>query len=61
MLEMKSECLACGGKLDNTSEAMICSYECSYCVPCATKQNKICKNCNGELKPRPKRAAVQQS
>lgn len=56
MLEMKSECLECGSKLNNLSQAMICSHECTYCIPCSAKQNQICKNCGGDLQRRPKRA-----
>ena len=52
---MKKECLECECEITDLSEAMICSYECTYCVSCFLKQNQICKNCNGELALRPKR------
>ena len=55
MLEMKDECLECHSELSHSSEAHVCSYECTYCVSCFLKQNQICKNCNGELVLRPKR------
>ena len=55
MLEMKSECEICNKVLSNSSDAMICSFECTYCIDCAKNLNKICKNCDGELTIRPKR------
>ncbi|MCY3973448.1 MAG: DUF1272 domain-containing protein [Candidatus Dadabacteria bacterium] len=55
MLEMKNECLQCNIKLEPASDAMICSYECTYCLQCASENNGICKNCGGDLQLRPKR------
>lgn len=55
MLEMKTECLVCECEIYLNSNAMICSYECTYCLKCAKELNHICKNCNGELVARPKR------
>ena len=47
MLEMKDECLECHSELSHSSEAHVCSYECTYCDSCATDRNFICKNCGG--------------
>ena len=58
MLEMKSECEICNKVLPNSSDAMICSFGCTYCINCAKNLNKICKNCNGELKA--EMEAIQQ-
>jgi hypothetical protein len=55
MLEMKNECLECHSELSDNSEAHVCSYECTYCDPCATARKFICKNCGGNLQKRPKR------
>ena len=55
MLEMKLTCGICEKELKNNSEAMICSFECTYCLDCGTNSNHICKNCGGELVKRPKR------
>ncbi|MCY4030690.1 MAG: DUF1272 domain-containing protein [Hyphomicrobiales bacterium] len=52
---MKNECLQCNIKLEPTSDAMICSYECTFCMQCANENNGICKNCGGDLQLRPKR------
>ncbi|PTL98509.1 MAG: DUF1272 domain-containing protein, partial [Candidatus Arcticimaribacter sp.] len=39
-------------------EAMICSYECTYCKECVeTVLNKICPNCAGDFEPRPTRVS----
>ena len=56
MLEMKNECLKCLTPLSLTSEAMICSYECTYCLTCAEENNAVCQNCNGDLQKRPNRS-----
>ena len=55
MLEMEKDCLACAKKLENLSDAYICSYECTYCPTCAKNHSFVCKNCGGDLQPRPKR------
>ena len=35
MLEIRPCCENCGKNLPNdTNEAMICSYECTFCAPC---------------------------
>jgi hypothetical protein len=54
-LEMRAECLDCLTKLSTSSDAHICSYECTYCSECAEKRDFICKNCGGDLQKRPKR------
>ncbi|MBF2753671.1 MAG: DUF1272 domain-containing protein [Gammaproteobacteria bacterium AqS3] len=58
MLKMKTECLNCGTGLGHQDDAHICSYECTYCPGCAARLKYICKNCSGDLQPRPKRAAA---
>jgi len=57
MLEMKKECLDCSSELNDKSDAYICSYECTYCEPCAGKVEFVCKNCGGDLQKRPQRDA----
>ena len=56
MLEMKKERLKCFTPVGLASEAMICSYECTYCVKCAEENNSVCQNCNGDLQKRPNRS-----
>lgn len=54
-LTMKTTCERCRTHLRPDSPAAICSYECTYCEPCAQAVYHVCKNCAGELQPRPKR------
>jgi hypothetical protein len=54
-LEMKSTCERCGAPLAPSSEAAICSYECTFCAACAEAMDRVCPNCRGELVPRPRR------
>ena len=54
-LEMKAECQGCNVPIGWHDEVLICSYECSWCRPCAEGDGMICRNCGGELVPRPRR------
>lgn len=54
-LEYKSSCEKCAVPLNMQSEVCICSYECTFCEPCATEMEFNCPNCKGELVKRPKR------
>ncbi len=53
--EMRDRCERCGGVLPPDGEALICSYECTFCRPCGESMANVCPNCGGELIPRPKR------
>jgi uncharacterized protein len=57
MLEMRDKCERCAAPLPmDGSDAMICSYECTFCAPCvAGPLEGRCPNCKGELQVRPKR------
>jgi len=56
MLEMRGSCERCGTSLPADGAARICSYECTFCVPCAHEElGDSCPNCGGELVPRPRR------
>jgi uncharacterized protein len=57
MLELRPSCELCGVALDLSGDlARICTYECTFCEPCATwKLYGICPNCDGELVVRPRR------
>ncbi|MCX4982616.1 DUF1272 domain-containing protein [Streptomyces sp. NBC_00250] len=55
-LEMREQCERCEvAVLVVDGPARICSYECSFCVPCADAMSDVCPNCGGELVPRPRR------
>lgn len=55
MLQMRPDCEACGRDLPPDAEALICSFECTWCIECGA--GKPCPNCGGVLQPRPTRAA----
>jgi hypothetical protein len=55
---MRSVCERCdaGLPLDST-DAFICSYECTFCRDCVEGHLAgVCPNCGGTLLPRPPRA-----
>jgi len=56
-LEMRDKCEKCEIGLPMDGAACICSYECTFCIPCTTAMSHICPNCGGELVARPKRKA----
>lgn len=59
MLELRPNCECCGRDLPGDSQnALICSFECTFCTDCNEQQLKgQCPNCGGELLKRPPRAA----
>ena len=59
MLELRPGCECCDNDLPPESkEAMICTFECTFCRNCAEGQLKLrCPNCGGNLVERPIRPA----
>jgi hypothetical protein len=59
MLELRPNCECCDKDLPPAStEARICSFECTFCANCAEQVLAgICPNCGGELLARPRRPA----
>lgn len=57
MLELKPICENCAKLLPNDSnEAMICTYECTFCKDCvADILFNVCPNCGGGFEKRPSR------
>jgi uncharacterized protein len=55
MLEMRSVCEHCNKALPaDSSEAMICGYECTFCRTCVeTTLDHKCPNCGGTFEKRP--------
>lgn len=55
MLEIRPICENCGKALPNDStEAMICSFECTFCKECVnTILFNVCPNCGGNFEVRP--------
>ena len=61
MLQLRPNCECCDCDLPaESSDARICSFECTFCRDCATdKLQGICPNCSGELVARPRRPAAK--
>ncbi|MFC3851631.1 DUF1272 domain-containing protein [Salinispirillum marinum] len=60
MLELRPNCECCDKDLPPESlEAVICTFECTFCVSCAeTVLDGHCPNCGGNLVQRPIRPAA---
>ena len=59
MLQLRPNCECCNVDLPpQSTEARICSFECTFCASCAegVLAGK-CPNCGGEFAPRPRRPA----
>ena len=61
MLQLRPNCECCDKDLPPGSrEAMICSFECTFCTDCASEAlDGQCPNCGGELVRRPVRPAAK--
>ena len=57
MLELRPSCECCDIPLPPAStQARICSFECTFCADCADgRLGGKCPNCGGELVVRPRR------
>lgn len=57
MLEIRPSCENCDKDLPNgSSEAMICTFECTFCSKCVEEiLNHVCPNCGGGFEKRPSR------
>jgi uncharacterized protein len=57
MLEIRPSCEHCDKQLPNdSSEAMICTFECTFCKDCVDNVlYNVCPNCGGGFEKRPTR------
>jgi hypothetical protein len=57
MLELRPSCENCNEKLPpNSTDAMICSFECTFCRSCVENiLDNVCPNCGGGFCSRPVR------
>jgi hypothetical protein len=54
MLELRPTCEQCNKALPPAStDAMICSFECTYCRDCVDGLHNVCPNCGGGFTARP--------
>lgn len=60
-LELRPNCEACDRDLAPQSrEAMICTYECTFCAGCVDRLlRNVCPNCGGGFTLRPIRPATE--
>jgi hypothetical protein len=60
-LQLRPNCEYCDKDLPpDSTEARICSYECTFCADCAeTKLHNVCPNCGGGFVPRPIRPSKE--
>jgi hypothetical protein len=61
MLELRPNCENCDKSLPaDSQEAMICTYECTFCATCVTEiLENVCPNCGGGFQKRPVRPKGQ--
>lgn len=52
MTQFKDACEKCHTALPAQTNAMCCSFQCTFCPDCATGLNHVCPNCGGELSAR---------
>ncbi|MBO0612352.1 DUF1272 domain-containing protein [Thiothrix fructosivorans] len=54
MLELRPSCENCNKPLPpHATDAMICSFECTFCSDCVSLLGNTCPNCGGGFVPRP--------
>lgn len=60
MLALRPNCETCDRDLPPESpDAMICTFECTFCRDCADKVfARVCPNCGGNFESRPIRPAT---
>jgi uncharacterized protein len=59
MLELRPTCENCNKPLPpHATDAMICSFECTFCSDCVRLLSNVCPNCGGGFAPRPIRPAT---
>ena len=61
MLELRPSCENCAKPLPNDSnDAMICTYECTFCKDCVSEVlYNVCPNCGGGFEKRPSRPLIK--
>ncbi len=52
MTTPKDKCERCDAALADSAAGHACSFQCTFCEPCAASMNHVCPNCSGTLSPR---------
>ncbi|HEX4331550.1 MAG TPA: DUF1272 domain-containing protein [Usitatibacter sp.] len=56
MLQLRPGCECCDRDLPaDSTQAFICTFECTFCFDCVQAMKGVCPNCGGELLRRPRR------
>jgi hypothetical protein len=59
-LELRPNCEYCDKDLPPQAiDAMICTYECTFCAACVDRIANVCPNCGGGFAPRPIRPTAE--
>ncbi|WP_138432914.1 DUF1272 domain-containing protein [Winogradskyella algicola] len=59
MLQIRPTCEHCNKALPyGSEEAMICTFECTFCKDCVELLHHICPNCGGGFEKRPIRPEI---
>ena len=54
MLQIRPTCENCNKALPfDAQDAMICTFECTFCSDCVAKLKEVCPNCGGGFEKRP--------
>ena len=54
MLHIRPTCENCNKSLPfDAEDAMICTFECTFCTDCVEKLKHVCPNCGGDFEKRP--------
>ena len=54
MLQIRPTCENCNKVLPvDSKEAMICTFECTFCKDCVSLLKEVCPNCGGGFEKRP--------
>ena len=54
MLQLRPNCECCDKDLPPQADALICTYECTFCATCVDDVlENVCPNCGGGFVPRP--------
>lgn len=62
MLALRPTCEHCNTPLPaDSTAAMICTFECTFCRDCVERLGNVCPNCGGGFAPRPIRPAAMRA
>jgi hypothetical protein len=48
----RTSCEKCGNEIAQAGDGLACSFQCTFCDPCAAELKLVCLNCGGPLESR---------